>query len=608
MIDENFQARGFSPRLKLVFLCSAGLMSILALGLGALQLKLGRASSDGFLVTTAHNPLPLLAAAILSLIGFVSAVQATNLVSRLAALPGALTAHWRAVALLLIGVGFAGSLAVVWLLRAFPNSADEYAFLFEADTFLAGRLWNPLPPLHNFFSFLHIVELDGKWVALYPPGWPLLLAGVRLFDFPFWLAGPLAGIVLLFAVFKLGRRQDGPLGGIMALSLVAFSPFFLFNAGSYFTHVPAAAAGALFCWMAADFLDRPRFSRGLLAGVALGVLGLIRVLDPVLFGLPFLVAFLWRAKHRHCVLAPSIILGGLPFLAVLLLFYGITAGSPLPQVANPETPHFMLSPVDANGRSHTAFDQLGMAVRLFGELAVFTSPLLLLCYFAAFVSKAIRRTLNFFDFIFPLTVAAFLFIPDPGNRYGPRYYFEAFPFLTLTVVSALVPVLQNRTRPRWVASAVCLVFAHAMWCISVGAFLGWVFRGIIDERMDLYDQVRAQGLHNAVVVIHSGTGRLRGFRPRDLTRNGIAIDKDVIYALDIRRRLGELRALFPHRRFYIYARAPDNPTGTLSPLWRFGRLSLSDIAAITRTIREPRELDWRSGGAPPGARCRGSGE
>ena len=541
-------------------------MASLALGLGALQLKLGRASPDGFLVTTAHNPLPLLAAAALSLVGFVLVVQATNLVPRLAALPSLLTAHWRAAACLLIGVGFTGSLAVVWGLRAFPNSADEYAFLFEAKTFLAGRLWNPVPPLHKFFAFLHIFELDGKWAALYPPGWPLLLAGVRLFDFPFWLASPLAGVVLLFAVFKLGQRQDGPLGGILALFLVALSPFFLFNAGSYFTHVPAAAAGALFCWMAADFLDQPRVSRGLLAGVALGVLGLVRAFDPVLFGVPFLVAFLWRANRRHYVLAPSIILGGLPFLAALLLFYGITAGSPLPQIANPETPHFMLSPVDAEGHIHTPLDQLRMAARLLGELAVFTSPLLLLSYFVAFVAKAVRRKLNFFDFIFPLTVAAFLLLPDPGNRYGPRYYFEAFPLLALTIVSALAPVLQDRTRPRWAASAVCLVFAHVMWCIAAGAFLGWVFRGIINERMDLYDQVRAQGLHNAVVVIHSGTGRLRGFKPQDLTRNGLVLDRDVIYALDIWHHLGELRALFPHRRFYVYTRDPDSPTGTLSPL------------------------------------------
>ena len=136
----------------------------------------------------------------------------------------------------------------------------------------------------------------------------------------------------------------------------------------------------------------------------------------------------------------------------------------------------------------------------------------------------------------------------------------------LTTISALVPLLQNRARPRWAASAVCLVFAHAAWCIAATLFLGWLFRGIVNERMDLYDKVRAKGLHDAVVVIHSETGRFRGFTPKDLTRNGLAINGDVIYALDIPHRLGELRELFPHRRFYIYTRNPDNPTGTLNPL------------------------------------------
>jgi hypothetical protein len=202
-----------------------------------------------------------------------------------------------------------------------------------------------------------------------------------------------------------------------------------------------------------------------------------------------------------------------------------------------------------------------------GELAVFTSPLLLLGYLVAFAWKAIKNKFNFFDFIFPVTVAALLLIPfDGGNRYGPRYYFEAYPFLVLTTVSALVPLLQNRARPRRAASVVSLVFGHAAWCIAAAIFLGWLFRGIIDERMDLYDQVRAKGLHDAVVVIHSGTGRFRSFTPKDLTRNGLAIDGDVIYALDIPHRLGQLRELFPHRRFYIYTRNPDNPTGTLNPL------------------------------------------
>jgi len=573
MIDDNFPKCGvspLSPRLRLAFLGLAGLMSILALGLGALQLKLGQAaSSGGFLVTTAHNPLPLFGAAVLFSLGLGVALQVTKMVDWLVALPGALATHWREVAVLVIGAALAASLATVWVLRAFPNSADEYAFLFEADTFLDGRLWNPLPPLHKFFTFLQISQLDGKWVALYPPGWPLLLAAIRLFNLPFWLVNPLAGVVLLFAVFKLGQRQDGPLGGILALSLVALSPFFLFNAASYFTEVPAAAAGALYCWMAADFLDHPRFSRGFLAGVALGMLGLTRTLDPVLFGLPFLVAFVWRAQRPHYVIAPSIILGGLPFLAALLLFYGVTTGHLLPQIANAEAPHvkFGLFPVDDNGHRHTPLDQLGLAARFMGELAVFTSPLVLPGYLGALVWKTVRRRLNFFDFIFPVTMAAFLFVPfDGGNRYGPRYYFEAFPFLVLTIVSALVPLLQNRARPRWAASATYLLFAHAAWCIAAAIFLSWLFRGIVDERLDLYNQVRARGLHDAVVVIHSGTGRFRSFTPKDLTRNGLAINGDVVYAIDIPDRLGELRELFPHRRFYIYRRDPDSPTGTLSPL------------------------------------------
>ena len=404
MIDGNLARGGSSidsPRLRLVFLCSAGLMFLAALGLGAVLLKMGQASSFAdLLVTIAHNPLPVIGPVVLSLLGLILAVQATNLVSRFAAIPVALAAHWRGVALGMTVAGFAGSLAVVWVLRAFPNSADEYAFLFEADTFLAERLWNPLPPLHEFFAFLHISQMDGKWAALYPPGWPLFLAGVRLLAVPFWLACPLAGIVLLFAVFKLGQRQDGPLGGILALSFVALSPFFLFNAGSYFTHVPAAAAGALFCWMAADFLDQPRFSRGFLAGVALGVLGLIRVFDPLLFGLPFLFAFVWRAGRRHYVLAPSIIFGGLPFLAALLLFYGITSGSILPKIASSEAPlvKFGLYSVDENGRTHTPLDQLRLAARLMGELAVFTSPLLLLGYLAAFAWKAMKKQPEFLRF------------------------------------------------------------------------------------------------------------------------------------------------------------------------------------------------------------------
>jgi hypothetical protein len=72
---------------------------------------------------------------------------------------------WPAI---LIGGAFVLSLAVVADLRAFPNSGDEYSYIFAAQTFLSGRLWNPLPPLPDFFSIRQIFELDGKWVSQHP--------------------------------------------------------------------------------------------------------------------------------------------------------------------------------------------------------------------------------------------------------------------------------------------------------------------------------------------------------------------------------------------------------------------------------------------------------
>ena len=84
--------------------------------------------------------------------------------------------------------------------------------------------------------------------------------------------------------------------------------------------------------------------------------------------------------------------------------------------------------------------------------------------------------------------------------------------------------------------------------------------------MDLYDQVRAQHLHHAVVVVRSGTSSIYRMYPPDLVRNGIDVRGDVLYVLDIPRHLPELRRLYPSRQFYVYERGATRPTGSLRPL------------------------------------------
>lgn len=490
--------------------------------------------------------------------------------SRLVSWPSVVAARERTVAFFIIGISLATTLLFVWVLRAFPNSADEYGYIYEADTFLAGRLWNPLPPHHEFFSFFHIFEKDGKWVSEYPPGWSIILAAGRLLYLPYWLVCPLVGAVLLFTVWKLGQRQNGSLGGILTLSLVGFSPFFLFNAASYFNVVPTATATTLFCWAMLEFFDGPKVSNAVWAGAALGMAGLIRSYDAVVFGIPFAIQFLRVARRRHYALAPFIIAGGMPFLAVLLLSqYAITGSALTPVISwGYPTPQLGLFAYAQYGGHTTPLIQLAIMDFNLRDLGRWTSSILMIGYLAAFIWKARKRQLSVLDFIFPwVAVAYLLYVGFGGNRYGPRMYLIGYPFLVLTVVSVLAPLLADKTQPKRAVFAGTLLAGHFVTCVVSSIALGVFFRGVVNARMDMYDQVRTRRLHDAVVIVHSGGGAYLPFEPEDLTRNGIGIgNQDVIYALDIPGRMSELNQIFPDRAFYIYSRQTDASDGVLTSL------------------------------------------
>ena len=189
---------------------------------------------DGKLTIWYGQRLWPLAALTTCAIGCALAVRASRAATRFGPLPAFLATHRRAVAGLLIGLGLAGAMAAVWALRAFPNSSDEYDYLFEARTFLASRLWNPAPPLPDLFAFFGQSVYHGKWFGTYPPGWPLLLAAAMRLRLPAWLADPLLGGLLLVVLWKLAQRRDGALGGVVALALTALTPFFFFIAACYF--------------------------------------------------------------------------------------------------------------------------------------------------------------------------------------------------------------------------------------------------------------------------------------------------------------------------------------------------------------------------------------
>jgi hypothetical protein len=200
------------------------------------------------------------------------------------------------------------------------------------------------------------------------------------------------------------------------------------------------------------------------------------------------------------------------------------------------------------------------------ELAMFSSPLLLILYGIALIVKVSKRSMQFYDFFFIAFILGYTLFPfGAGNRYGPRYYYDAFPFLILTVVSGAHQIISSSK-----AQIVQHTTTHALMITVILSLCSLPYAGlyiyrIIDERRDVFKLIEAQGIRNAVVVLSNSTGRLWSMESSDLVRNGIAMDGAVIFAHDLGQENCKLQALFPERHFWVYKREPHTVRGRLEP-------------------------------------------
>jgi hypothetical protein len=181
------------------------------------------------------------------------------------------------LALGVVGVG------VSWNTRA-AAGADAYGYVSQADlwrhrtlfidqSFVAAVPW-PLARW-TFTPLGYRPEPDGfRIVPTYAPGLPMLMAIAQAIAGQcaiFWIV-PLAGGVLTFATYWIGRRVGRPWAGLAAAWLVATSPTMLFMLMAPMSDVPAAAAWAVAT--ASVLSETPLAAAG--GGVAVAIAILIR--------------------------------------------------------------------------------------------------------------------------------------------------------------------------------------------------------------------------------------------------------------------------------------------------------------------------------------------
>ncbi|HYC02205.1 MAG TPA: hypothetical protein VED40_02875 [Azospirillaceae bacterium] len=463
-------------------------------------------------------------------------------------------------------------------MQSFPNSADEYGYTFLADTLLRGRLWNEPPPITEAFVHQYSFVKDGKWLSQYAPGWPAMLAGATLLGIPRVLVNPLLGIAAALLCWQVVRRVSvSPTASSLALLAGLATPFWLFNAASFFNH-----GLALFCVaavLALSLRDEASPSRWAKAGIgaAFAVLMATRYEVFALVALLFGLDLLWRRRLRVLLDAPWYALGAAPFLLGFLAYnWGIT-GNPLltVQAWRGRGVEMGLNAVGFEGQHSVGRAVQHMVVRL--SYAVhFWGPLAMVLTAVCLAAKTLALRLRWYDLLLPAAIGFFVLFPDGGGfQYGPRYWHFAIPGVMATIATGL-PNLEA-VKGRWAAVPwKGLLAAGALLHLCYGAGVTAGYAKFMDDqtsaRRQPFTLAEQAGLSGAVILfwhpnlsytLHPWQLKWRREGVQDFLRNGPDLSTPNLYVNATPATLPEICRLYGDRKVLSYDIDPADAAGRL---------------------------------------------
>lgn len=324
---------------------------------------------------------------------------------------------------------------------------DEIAFVWQAQVLAEGELTLPSPEHPKSYLVPFVIDYNGHRFGKYPLGWPVLLSfGIRLGIRS--LINPLLAGLAVWLTYLLGKRVWDEKVGLIAVVLTLTSPFFLLNSGNLLSHpfsLVLSAALTLF-WLD-NFWEagKTRWLKTITIGLVLGTLAITRPLTAVGIAIPFAVhglALLLRGNkdtRKHVLVVGLITLG----VASLHFFWQAAAsGDPLKNLYTLWWEYDKVGFGESFGRSgHTLAKALkvgGKALRslasnLFGwgTFSWIFLPLGLI---------AIRRNRQAWlvTSLFPSLVLIHSTYWIANFLYGPRYFSESLPSLTLLTAAGIV--------------------------------------------------------------------------------------------------------------------------------------------------------------------------
>jgi hypothetical protein len=420
-------------------------------------------------------------------------------------------------AMILLAVG------TVKIYHAYPLCMDEYAPVFQAKLFAAGRIWAQLPPgVLDWFvvpgfngSFLIGSHETGRVIEGYWPGFAALLAPFTLLGAP-WLCNPVISGVALLLMYKIavaigGDKRAGGWAVLFALGSGAF----IADGISFYSMQAHLTLNLLFVWL----LLQPTHSRALAAGVA-GSLALVlhNPLPHALFAAPWILSMLIDREQRRWL--PALLLGYVPIAAGvgigwLMLRLSIAAGQTGGDLVNGVFGWPTLS-------------ILNMRAAALAKMWVWAVPgLMLFAYLGARRFWHDRRV-RLLAFSALLTFGAYLFVSmDQGHGWGYRYFHSAWGVLPVLAACALLRpgAADDRVRAFAGAAAVLsIMLVLPLQLFQINSFITRYLDQLPEARrpgnnvffVDIYD-----GFYSADMVQFDPLLRTPDLR---LLRRGAALD------------------------------------------------------------------------------------
>jgi hypothetical protein len=440
--------------------------------------------------------------------------------------------------LLICVAGIMAAYAVQYAAQAWwPNAADEYGYLFLADTLLHGRLWNSAPPIPNVFDVAWICVRDGKWFSQYPPAWPVLLTPFLALHRP-WLLNPLLTGALGVLEYRslcavgAGRREATTITAWLILS-----PFVLFNGASLFPHIWMADLVIALILLDVQDQKRPARRNKLLIGAALGLMLLTRYEGFAITAALYSAERIWRSRTRFLPDMAWVAVGGLPFAFGFTAYNAGITGHPF------RTPYAWASPGAKLGLKTAEYGLPGAIAHALlqtlhwaGEATVFAGLAAMVVWAAAFISKLQFRQIRWYDCLLPATLIFFFFYPNSGgHEFGPRYWLSAWPAAMLTIAHLCEPDGWLRIgQRRWHLAT--LVAGHLAIFAGTTAALATFNRAYVEERRQVFDTLPRQT--PAILLIPSREIEVSRFQQapipawaNDFARNGVELSGKILYGM-----------------------------------------------------------------------------